>query len=169
MHVFPQLVKCLTSLLGAQVGTVWSESSTQRVFQLLLNYTVHPKPKVTVKAITGVLRANVYLSAAEESLSRWCGVHAEGRDAERRASSCSSPYCCSLRPRHGEGKHRDHCPARTGHAQGLSRQHEHCCELSHLLGMLSGGITMAIWWDLFNSISSLSVNSFSSLYPLEIL
>lgn len=39
----------MTSLLGAQVGAIWSESSTQRVFQLLLNYTVHPKPTVTVK------------------------------------------------------------------------------------------------------------------------
>lgn len=42
-------MKCLTVLLGAQVGSIWSESNTQRVFQLLLNYTVHPKPKVSVK------------------------------------------------------------------------------------------------------------------------
>ena len=41
-----RLIHCLTILLGAQVSSIWNESHTQRVYQLLLNYTVHPKPKV---------------------------------------------------------------------------------------------------------------------------
>ena len=41
-----QLVTSLTSLLSAQEGSIWSDGYTQKVFQTLLNYTVHPKPRV---------------------------------------------------------------------------------------------------------------------------
>lgn len=44
--IFLQLVCCLVTLLTAQDQSVWGEGYTQRVFQMLLNYTVHPKPKV---------------------------------------------------------------------------------------------------------------------------
>ena len=45
--VHAQLVTSLTSLLSAQEGSIWSDGYTQKVFQTLLNYTVHPKPRVT--------------------------------------------------------------------------------------------------------------------------
>ncbi len=34
------------SLVTAQDPAVWRDSYTERIFQLLLNYTIHPKPKV---------------------------------------------------------------------------------------------------------------------------
>ena len=41
-----QLVKALAMLLGAQPAAVWCGSHCQKVFQSLLNFTIHPKPKV---------------------------------------------------------------------------------------------------------------------------
>ena len=35
--------------MGAQPEGAWSESYLQRVFQLLLNFTVHAKPKVSTQ------------------------------------------------------------------------------------------------------------------------
>jgi ribosomal RNA-processing protein 12 len=40
------LVGCLTTLLGAQPASVWAEGYTQKVFQMLLNFCIHPKPRV---------------------------------------------------------------------------------------------------------------------------
>lgn len=41
-----QLLQALTLLLGAQPVGIWSDSHCQRVFQTVLNFTVHPKPRV---------------------------------------------------------------------------------------------------------------------------
>merc|ERR1712142_1280282 len=40
------LLQCLSATLLAQDTAVWSESSTQHTFQILLTFTVHAKPKV---------------------------------------------------------------------------------------------------------------------------
>merc|ERR1711962_126480 len=40
------LLQCLSASLVAQDAAVWSEASTQHTFQILLTFTVHPKPKV---------------------------------------------------------------------------------------------------------------------------
>ena len=41
-----QLVCDLALLLEAQPLTVWNDSHCLRVFQIILSFTVHPKPKV---------------------------------------------------------------------------------------------------------------------------
>ena len=42
-----QLVRILTLLLEAQATSVWTDSYTQKIFQMILNFTIHPKPKVS--------------------------------------------------------------------------------------------------------------------------
>ena len=49
------LVACLSTVLGAQPEGAWSESYLQRVFLLLLNFTVHAKPKLRKVAQGGVV------------------------------------------------------------------------------------------------------------------
>lgn len=49
------LVSCLSTLLEAQGQSTWTEGYTQRVFQLLLNYTIHPKPRLRKSAQSGVV------------------------------------------------------------------------------------------------------------------
>jgi len=49
------LVSCLVVVLGAQNTSVWSDAYTHKVFQMLLNYTLHPKPKLRKAAQAGVV------------------------------------------------------------------------------------------------------------------
>lgn len=52
LHLFLQLVTCQITLLCAQDKSVWSNSYTQRIFQILLNFTIHPKPRVSTCVLT---------------------------------------------------------------------------------------------------------------------
>jgi ribosomal RNA-processing protein 12 len=51
----PQLVRALGLLLEAQPPSVWSDSHCQKVFQNILNFTVHPKPKLRKAAQAAVV------------------------------------------------------------------------------------------------------------------
>ena len=41
-----QLITCVTLLLAAQPSSVWSDGYVQTMLQTVINFTVHPKPKV---------------------------------------------------------------------------------------------------------------------------
>ena len=65
-------MSCLTALLGAQDASVWADEYTLKVFQLLLNYTLHPKPKVQQAHHT---RRQILLSHDNQELRpRWEGT-----------------------------------------------------------------------------------------------
>jgi ribosomal RNA-processing protein 12 len=49
------LVRALALLLQAQPRAVWTDSHCQKVFQTILNFTVHPKPKLRKAAQAGVV------------------------------------------------------------------------------------------------------------------
>lgn len=77
VNLFSQLVTSLTSLLSAQEGSIWSDGYTQKVFQTLLNYTVHPKPRVTKKLTSHKVILYTVFLLVEEGSSGGCGLHAE--------------------------------------------------------------------------------------------
>lgn len=47
-----QLVLALSLLLEAQPVSTWSDSHCQKVFQTILNFTIHPKPRVWMSVFT---------------------------------------------------------------------------------------------------------------------
>ena len=119
-----QLVTSLTSLLSAQEGSIWSDGHTQKVFQMLLNYTVHPKPRVTyfIPCIYMTLYIVHVFLLVKEGSSSGCGLH-----AERGCGLWWLPSICwhgdeALQTRGWEGWCGNSHPARTGHAQRLPCQ-----------------------------------------------
>ena len=89
--LFSQLVRALALLLEAQPPAVWSDSHCQKVFQYILNFTVHPKPKVRDSCGPSLVTFDLPLYVAEEGGTGCSGVNAARRVCVWRAAS----YCCS--------------------------------------------------------------------------
>ena len=65
-----QLIGCLSVLLRAQTYEAWQDASTLRIFDSLLSFCTHSKPKVrkaSQHAVTVILKASRFLETAEDS------------------------------------------------------------------------------------------------------
>ncbi|XP_073947995.1 RRP12-like protein [Choristoneura fumiferana] len=79
-------VGCLSVLLRAQEYAAWSDSSTSRVFDNVLAFVLHSKPKVrkaAQHAVTAILRGSCFMIPAEDDSTKVPKVHpASNRVAE---------------------------------------------------------------------------------------
>lgn len=99
-----QLVRILALLLEAQATSVWTDSYSQKVYQMILNFTIHPKPKVSGRRGRG-RGGQRYLSLyspppAPQGCSGGCGLHAKRWNIHWGLPSSCCPHCQALQARH---------------------------------------------------------------------
>ncbi len=46
IYLYCQLVSCVTVLLSVQPPIVWKDTAVHRMLQTVINFTIHPKPRV---------------------------------------------------------------------------------------------------------------------------
>ncbi|KAJ2940324.1 hypothetical protein O0L34_g11907 [Tuta absoluta] len=83
-------IGCLTVLLRAQEYAAWGDSSTMRMFDSVLAFSLHAKPKVrkaAQHAITSVLRGSCFMVPSEDSKIKVPKLHP--------ASNRVAEYCLS--------------------------------------------------------------------------
>ncbi|XP_052752082.1 RRP12-like protein [Galleria mellonella] len=83
-------IGCLSVLLRAQEHALWSDSSTMKVFDSVLAFTLHSKPKVrkaAQHAVTSILRASCFMIPSEDQKIKVPKVHP--------ASNRVAEYCLS--------------------------------------------------------------------------
>ncbi|RVE49136.1 hypothetical protein evm_006257 [Chilo suppressalis] len=87
-------IGCLSVLLRAQEYALWSESSTMRVFDSVLAFVLHSKPKVrkaAQHAVTTILRGSCFMIPSEDQRVKVPKVHpASNRVAEHCLSQMSA-------------------------------------------------------------------------------
>ncbi|XP_026740295.1 RRP12-like protein [Trichoplusia ni] len=69
---------CLSVLLRAQEYALWGDSSTMRVFESVLAFTLHSKPKVrkaAQHAVTSVLRGSCFMIPSDDQKNKVPKVH----------------------------------------------------------------------------------------------
>ncbi|KAG6446784.1 RRP12-like protein [Manduca sexta] len=80
------VIGCLSVLLRAQEYALWGDSSTMRVFEFLLAFTLHSKPKVrkaAQHAVTSILRGSCFMIPLDEQKTKVPKLHpAANRVAE---------------------------------------------------------------------------------------
>ncbi|XP_032528017.2 RRP12-like protein [Danaus plexippus] len=84
------LIGCLSVLLRSQEYALWGDSSTMRVFEFVLAFTLHSKPKVrkaAQHAVTAILRGSCFMIPSEDQNVKVPKVHP--------AASRVSEYCQS--------------------------------------------------------------------------
>ncbi|CAB3246003.1 unnamed protein product [Arctia plantaginis] len=84
------VIGCLSVLLRAQAYAVWADSSTMRVFELVLAFALHSKPKVrkaAQHAVTSILRGSSFMIPSEDKKIKVPKVHP--------ASKRVAEYCLS--------------------------------------------------------------------------
>ncbi|XP_049879391.1 RRP12-like protein [Pectinophora gossypiella] len=83
-------IGCISVLLRAQEYAAWGDSSTMRIFDSILAFTLHGKPKVrkaAQHAVTAVLRGSCFMIPSEDSKIKVPKVHP--------ASNRVAEYCLS--------------------------------------------------------------------------
>ncbi|XP_052739088.1 RRP12-like protein [Bicyclus anynana] len=79
-------IGCLSVLLRAQEYALWGDSSTLRVFESILAFSLHSKPKVrkaAQHAVTAVLRGSCFMIPSEDQKTKAPKLHpASNRTAE---------------------------------------------------------------------------------------
>ncbi|KAJ0173282.1 hypothetical protein K1T71_011458 [Dendrolimus kikuchii] len=81
---------CLSILLRAQEYALWGDSSTMRVFESVLAFALHSKPKVrkaAQHAVTSVLRGSCFMIPSEDQKAKIPKLHP--------ASNLVAEYCLS--------------------------------------------------------------------------